>query len=563
MAEQVAIDLTIKTGEAEKNAQSLKSKLRELKDQLATLDEGSQEFQQMAQEAGKLEDKIGDVNARVKALASDTGGLDAFASVAQGIAGGFAAWQGATALLGVENEELNKKLLKVQGSVALLNGVQQVANTLNKDSAASIKILGFVQARYTAVVEGTTGALKLMRIAGAALGIGLLITGIGLLIANFDKIVEAVKNVINRFEFLQKTIKVLGDAWDFVLEKGREYLSQLGLMDSAQEKLLKDSIEREKVALENLIKAKESEIKIRQAKGEDVHKLEEELYDRRLRLAELKGEDETDIIVAELKRQEKIREDAAKAALEAEEKRRKLAEEFKKTFKEDVEAEPEIDLGLIKKQEISDKELEIKRKQAEEERKIRDELNQVLIDAEHKRIQAEDAANKAAQLQKQQDTLAIAQASFGALSALNNLLTTNESNNRNRNAKEELALKKKQFERGKALAIVNTVINTAQAIMAQLTAGPPVGIALAALAGVTGALQVAAISSQKFDGGGAGVSQIGSVGSVDGPSATNQAPGVPQTPQSIPIPQQVYVTETDISGVQGQVNVIEGLSKIG
>ena len=40
------------------------------------------------------------------------------------------------------------------------------------------------------------------------------------------------------------------------------------------------------------------------------------------------------------------------------------------------------------------------------------------------------------------------------------------------------------------------------------------------------------------------------------------APSVPSTPQSIPIPQQVYVTETDISGTQHKVNVIENLSKI-
>ena len=116
MAEEAAIDLTIKTGEAEKNTQSLKSKLKELKQQMSQLKEGSAEFNAVAKEAGKLEDKIGDINQRVRALASDTKRLDAFVGAAQGIAGGFAAAQGAVALFGAENEDLNKTLLKVQGS---------------------------------------------------------------------------------------------------------------------------------------------------------------------------------------------------------------------------------------------------------------------------------------------------------------------------------------------------------------------------------------------------------------------------------------------------------------
>lgn len=57
---------------------------------------------------------------------------------------------------------------------------------------------------------------------------------------------------------------------------------------------------------------------------------------------------------------------------------------------------------------------------------------------------------------------------------------------------------KKAFETNKALQIVNTIIATASAVVAQLANPTPyVGIALAAAAAVTGAAQIAVISSQK------------------------------------------------------------------
>ena len=135
MAEEVAIDLNIKTGEAEKNTQSLKGKLKQLKQELAGLEEGSAAFNKVEAEAGKVQDKIGDLNKRVNTLASDTRKLDTVVGVAQGIAGGFAAAQGAAALFGVESEDLNKSLLKVQASLGLLNGVQAIAATLQQESA--------------------------------------------------------------------------------------------------------------------------------------------------------------------------------------------------------------------------------------------------------------------------------------------------------------------------------------------------------------------------------------------------------------------------------------------
>lgn len=63
---------------------------------------------------------------------------------------------------------------------------------------------------------------------------------------------------------------------------------------------------------------------------------------------------------------------------------------------------------------------------------------------------------------------------------------------------EAYEIQKKQFETNKTIAIIQTVINTAQAVMAQLANPTPyVGIVLAALAAATGAAQIAVIASQK------------------------------------------------------------------
>lgn len=176
----------------------LRQQLRELTQQLQQLEMqgqgNSEEFRNLSAEAGRIKDTMGDVNNTVKALASDTSLIDAVATGISGVAGAFSAAQGAAALFGDENEDLQKTMVKIQATMAIANGVQQVANALQKDSALMIELskqktqaATAAQAIYTTVVGGTTGALKLMRIALAATGIGLAIVAIGFLIA---KIVE-------------------------------------------------------------------------------------------------------------------------------------------------------------------------------------------------------------------------------------------------------------------------------------------------------------------------------------------------------------------------------------
>jgi len=145
------------------------------------------EFEDMANKiiksAGQIKDKVGDAGDKIKYFSSDTRRMDAVVSAAQGIAGAFAVAQGAAALFGSENEELQKTMLKVQGAIAVMNGIQAIQNVLKEESAA---ITGFqaLQEEILAVATyANVSAMNAYKVALAATGIGLLIVGIGVLIS--------------------------------------------------------------------------------------------------------------------------------------------------------------------------------------------------------------------------------------------------------------------------------------------------------------------------------------------------------------------------------------------
>jgi hypothetical protein len=179
-------EITVKVkaeDDTQKATQSAKARLRDLQKQMLDLEAAGQkntdQFRKMAAEAGSLKDAIGDTSAQVKALASDTRTLDTFTSAIQGIAGGFAVAQGAAALFGEENEDVQKAMMKVQAALALVNGATAVANALNKDSALMVNLNAAAQRAYALAVGTSTGALKAFRIALVTTGIGAVVVALG------------------------------------------------------------------------------------------------------------------------------------------------------------------------------------------------------------------------------------------------------------------------------------------------------------------------------------------------------------------------------------------------
>lgn len=98
----------------------------------------SKAFIDAATKAGQYKNKLDDVNLAVNALAADKPVLQSTLNLAQGIAGGFAAAQGAMALFGGKSKEVDEALKKVQGSLALLQGLQAVAGLADAWTAFSV-----------------------------------------------------------------------------------------------------------------------------------------------------------------------------------------------------------------------------------------------------------------------------------------------------------------------------------------------------------------------------------------------------------------------------------------
>lgn len=137
--ENINVKINVDNSQAQKNTDNLKQRIKELREQMALLaaagKDNTEEYRRMAQEAGKLQDAIGDVSADIKNLANDNQTL---AASLQGVGAGvavFGALQGAAALLGVEDEKLLKTMQKIQAVQAILNSLNTIANALNKNSA--------------------------------------------------------------------------------------------------------------------------------------------------------------------------------------------------------------------------------------------------------------------------------------------------------------------------------------------------------------------------------------------------------------------------------------------
>jgi hypothetical protein len=103
-----------------------------------------------------------------------------------GVTAGFSLAQGAMGAFGVESEAVEKALLQVQSAMAIQQGVQGIKE--------SIPFLISLKNTAVTAFAGMTTASKIFMTAG----IGVLITGIGLLIANFDKIANVFTGEIER-----------------------------------------------------------------------------------------------------------------------------------------------------------------------------------------------------------------------------------------------------------------------------------------------------------------------------------------------------------------------------
>lgn len=256
---KVGIDLVADT-------RSLRTQLRESVQELARLQNTagatSKEIGNAAKKAAELKDRIGDARETIAAFNPDAK-FKAFGQSISGVAGAFAGAQGAMALFGVESENVQKQLLKVQGALAFSEGLNTILGSIDgfKNLALVIK---------TQVINSFTT----LRGALIATGIGALAIGLGLLIANFDKVKEAVLKLIPGLGVFADTIgKIVDKVTDFV---GITSEADRGLeLYAKNSKSRKEIYERELKAMESQgASEKDLSEKRKQIVKEDINVLE-------------------------------------------------------------------------------------------------------------------------------------------------------------------------------------------------------------------------------------------------------------------------------------------------
>ena len=514
VTKEIALEVSLKDSTSA-GTQSAKQRLREMQKELIAMaqagQQGTDAFKRLEQQAGSLKDEIGDVNQRIKNLASDTKRIDAFVGAVQGIAAGFQVAQGAAALFGDENEDLQKAMLKVQGAIALANGVQQVANLLQKESAVMMGINTAATKLYATVVGTATGAMRAFRIALAATGIGAIVVLIGLAADAMGLFSSNTKEAANDQKNLKRSLEDTAGTLEYYERK----LKANGATEADLAKIRRKALEAEKAELDRKLQEDVARFGVKNDKYQTALRQEIELLG-------IKIKEESKIInqaASTLSASEKSRRDKALADRKAEQERTKAIEiegyyerlELQKQFA--AEYEDAIIAGM--------------RKEAASRMRYAALEN------------ARDKSSKAGQLQREADLRqAQQQMADQSFSIIGDIITAT--------AGQSEEAQRKAFNVAKtasiAQAIVNTYLGASAALATKTEVFPGQRFVQAALTIAAGLANVAKIRSTQFQGGGGG-------GSAPSPAAGNATMTPPPTFTS---PQTTNLGTGDLSSGQGQ-----------
>jgi len=177
----------------------------------------------------------------------------------------------------------------------------------------------------------------------------------------------------------------------------------------------------------------------------------------------------------------------------------------------------------------------------------------------------------ASNLEMTDEIIKTAQYGAQSLDGLNQLLYTLDENRMKQGEMSEKSMAQRAFNRNKSLGIVNAAINTAAGVTAVLASPTnkidPTGTLQAIQIGfviATGLAQIATIASQRFDAN--SFSSGGGNNNITAPSEqatvdTGQFLDTGEFKAGDPRERRVYVVESDITGIQRKVQVIENRSK--
>ena len=506
----------------------LTASIGELEDQLYQMalegKKGTEEFNLLAQEAGRLKKTLQQVDMEVDALAMTT--ANKLGGSLGGVASGFELVQGAMGAMGAESQAVEQALLKVQSAMAIAQGIQGV-----KEALPAFKAMG----------SGAISAFKGMSAAGKAFAL----TGIGLVITALAVAADAMDVFSSSTDDAEQQQKELEKA----LDKTNKQIDDQARLTSTLSDIIDKNTQRDLISAMNRGASEQELNKIkREGAKERLRILEdEEAQAKKLYLKKSSSGSQKEFEAAEKKLLEIQKETSSlRLQIEAEEaterynKRKEANEKYKQLEEERRD----------KVKETRDKEAEERKKKAEEEKALRAEEDASFADfaqkAKERRDKANDETNKS-----YDDQRAAQQKVIDDLRAQKEKDDIKEAERIERNKQfaiessstmfgliQDLAdafagqseeSQRKAFKIRKAASIAQTTIETYKAAQSayasQIIVGDPTspirGTIAAAFAVASGLAKVKAISATQFGGGGS-------------TSASGGGSGAPSLPQSNP-----------------------------
>ena len=219
MAEKkIVVDIELKTGDSANSLKSIKQELKDLKNIQLQFAESSEEYIKASQRIGVLKDTLADANDTARVLTGNVAEnlTGAFSRVASAGIGAFQAVEGAQAVFGVENEDLQKQMVKLQGLLNLSQGIKEFANIGQSAKDFKTVLVALVPSLFaqTAATEGATVAQTGLNVAMTANPIGAVVAALTILIGALVLFVGGSDDAAEAQERLKETTERQSKALD-------------------------------------------------------------------------------------------------------------------------------------------------------------------------------------------------------------------------------------------------------------------------------------------------------------------------------------------------------------
>ena len=217
------IDINVQS----KTLGQLENQLAEVNEELKQVDRNSEAFKNLTKQAQSLNREINKTNKEIEAA---DGAAKIFSGTLNTVVGSLG-------VLGVESEKFGEFEKKAASAIAAGLGVKDLVEGMGKVGPA-----------FASAGSAVLKFAKTSRGALISTGIGALAVAIGVLVANWDEVTEAVerfvKKVSDRFPIVGKAVNGIKKLWEGVKNAVTKAGQAVGLVETDNEKKIKDNNEK-------------------------------------------------------------------------------------------------------------------------------------------------------------------------------------------------------------------------------------------------------------------------------------------------------------------------------